>query len=170
MQPWERFQFRSQADRPPADSALAAFQNRIGADLPGDYRSFLRTVNGGRPVGPEGTRPDEYLVLDVDWQGRPPAESDDVVIVDFLLIAADGCYTDFVVSEPRLPAGMVPIGRDPGASLFLMTVGGKQHGSVWFWTRDWFDRDAMTSAPFHNAALLAPSFSDFIGRIALRSL
>lgn len=84
-------------------------------------------------------------------------------------LTLDGCYTDFVAHEKRLPPGLVPIGFDPGSSLFLLDVIGPRPGSVWFWAGDWWSGVERTAAdPYHNVAPLAASFPQFLDRIEFR--
>ncbi len=176
MSAWDGLRFRTTARRPAPPEIVDGFERRVGARLPEDYRSFLSAVNGGRPFGPEGSG--DYAMVDIDWHGRPPQESDDRAILDVLLSAEDwndsfsggrnpaltldGVYTDFVATERRIPPGMVAIGRDPGGSLFVLDVAAGRPGEVWFWAADWFDRSRLDSDPFHNMARLAPSFSGLL--------
>ena len=180
MHAWATMNFKSAATRPAPVSLIEAFERRIGASLPDDYRAFLLEVNGGRPQSPVDTAA-RYPIVRIDWEGRPPQESDDVAVVHFLLVAEnwkgifsdgrsdalslDGCYTTFVEEDRRIPEGLIPIGRDPGGSLFLLDVTGGQRGGVWFWARNWLDRDRLATDPFHNTARIAPTFSGFIERI-----
>lgn len=184
MRPWDNMHFETAARRPAPQVIVEKFESRIGARLPADYREFLLILNGGRPIKPLGSQGGEYAVLSIDWQGRPPQQTDPEVIIDYLLAAEswgdvftgeqnpaltlDGVYTDFAIVEPRIPVGMVPIGRDPGGSLLLIDVFGKQPGSVWFWAADWFDRNLLKSDPFHNVALLSPNFSSLIKNIVFK--
>lgn len=172
---WGSLRFRTAARQPAPPACVDGIERRVGARLPEDYRKFLSTVNGGRPVGPEGSG--DYAMVDIDWKGRAPQESDERAILDVLLAAEDwsenftrgknpaltldGVYTDFVATERRLPPGMVAIGRDPGSSLFVLDVAGRP-GEVWFWAADWFDRSRLVSDPYHNMARLAPSFSSLL--------
>jgi|AGTN01.3.fsa_nt_gi SMI1 / KNR4 family. len=181
MHPWGSMHWTSDAVRPRDPAAIAAFEHTLGRVLPPDYRRFLEEVNGGRPTSPAAGEEGCYAVVAVDWAGRPPAESSEKAIVRFLLVAADWVndagqgknpaltlgwmYETYVVEQKRLPPGLVPIGRDPGSSLFLLDVGGPEPGSVWFWDGGWFDRDVMPADPYHNVARLAADFSAFIEAI-----
>jgi len=186
MHPWEKMKFKSLATRPGSLSLINTFEQSVGAKLPSDFRQFLLAVNGGRPVHLTKPNPRDYALVEVDWQGRPPAEAHDLVIVSYLLSAEDwagiyeeekgdsltldGAYRVFVQEEPRIPGGFIPIGKDPGGSLFLLDVGGKQLGSVWFWARDWFNLEQKEESPFHNMGLVAANFSEFISKIQFKPI
>lgn len=186
MKPWEKMRFDSEAARPASVTITSSFERKIGKTLPSDYNDFLAEVNGGRPVSLRGWRPGEYALVPIELQGRMPGFPDEEVIIDYLLnaedwadiyeenksesLTLDGCYHVFVEEEPRLPPGLIPIGYDPGGSLFLLDVGEKRPGSVWFWARDWFSYDELERNPFHNIAFVADSFSEFISKIEFKEL
>jgi len=186
MKPWEQMKFESLATRPGQRSRIQQVEQLSGARLSADYHQFLVDVNGGRPVHPTSPNPDEYPVVVVDWQGRPPEGALDEVIVDYLFNAEDwagiyeeersesltlaGAYREFVQEEPRIARGFIPMGSDPGGSLFLLDVSGKRPGSIWFWARDWFDASQLEKEPFHNLGFVAPTFSEFISKIRFKTL
>jgi hypothetical protein len=177
MKAWDRFQFKSAASRGCSQELLAKFESMIGVRLPSDYREFLLEVNGGKPTG-RGADAGKYSIVDIDWNGREPQQTDEKAIVDYLLLVEDwsndrakealtvfGCYKLHVVEQHILPAGLITIGRDPGGSLFLLDVDGRQRGAVSFWARDWFDYDRQELDPYHNVGPIAEAFSAFLDKI-----
>ncbi|HEX5748682.1 MAG TPA: SMI1/KNR4 family protein [Archangium sp.] len=186
MNPWEQMKFESLATRPGQLSRIQQFEQLIGIRLPADHHQFLLDVNGGRPVHPQAPHPDEYPVVTVEWQGRPPKGVLDEVIVDYLFNAEDwagiyedqrsesltlsGAYREFVQEEPRIAPGFIPMGSDPGGHLFLLDVSGKRPGSVWFWAHDWFDAGKLGEEFFHNLGFIALTFSEFISKIRFKTL
>ncbi|WP_262027493.1 SMI1/KNR4 family protein [Microvirga sp. Mcv34] len=186
MLPWHKIAFHSKATRPGLPSRVQAFEQLARVSLPEDYRQFLLDINGGRPCRSTDAGSREYALIDIDWQGRPPAVSHDVAIVDYLLsveswenvyeeskgssLTLEGCYRVFVLEEPRIPSDFIPIGRDPGGSLFLICTGNPQPSSVWFWARDWFSWELKDQDPFHNMGFVAPRFVDFIERIKFSTI
>jgi SMI1 / KNR4 family (SUKH-1) len=179
MNPWERFQFKSAARRGCSPSLLAKFESLINMRLPDEYRTFLMEINGGRPTSKE--RPDSYAMVDVDWERREPQQTDDRAIVDYLFVVEDwsnvfeddrsealtlfGAYETFVIEQRALPYGIIPIGGDPGGSLFLLDVTEGRSGTILFWARGWYDPEQKQKDPYHNIGFIAPTFSEFLNTI-----
>lgn len=185
MASWNRIQFTGPQGGSSAPGAIAEIERRVGARLPSDYRDFLHEVGGGYVRNPDGEAPGRYAMIAIDWQGRPQQASDPEAIVDVLFFAKD--WTDrydggrnpalTVIGslpgrgsnqESLFPPGLIPIGGDRGGSLFLIDIAGFRPGSVWFWASDWVDPETFAVDPYHNAALLAPTFSAFLDRIEFR--
>jgi len=185
MKPWDRFKFKSAASRGCSPELLVKFESMIGVRLPGDYREFLLEVNGGEPTA-RVENAGRYSVVTVDWQGREPQQTDDLAIVDYLLVVEDwsniyggerneiltvfGSYQVHVVEQRALPAGLIPIGVDPGNSMFLLDVDGRQRGAVSFWARGWYDYNRLEMDPYHNVGFIAPTFSEFMDKIRFDDL
>jgi SMI1/KNR4 family protein SUKH-1 len=183
MKPWDRFQFNSAASHGCSPELLAKFESMIGVRLPGDYREFLLEVNGGRPTG-RGVDEGKNSKVTVDWAGREPQEAAEQVRVNYLLVVEDwsniyedrrnealtvfGSYQIFVADERALPEGLIPIGKDPGGSLFLLDVDGRQRGAVSFWAKDWYDYDRREIDPYHNVGFIAPTFSAFLDKVTFK--
>lgn len=179
MKPWDRFQFKSAASRGCSPSLLVKFESLIDARLPDDYRTFLLEINGGRPTSKE--RPGSYAIVDIDWEEREPQQTDDQAIIRYLLVVEDwsnvfeegrsealtlsGAYETFVMEERALPYATIPIGRDPGGSLFLLDITGRQPGAILFWARDWYDSEQKQKDPYHNIGFIAPTFPEFLDQI-----
>lgn len=180
MNSWSSLQLKSLAARGASVDLVAQFESLIGTALPDDYRAFLLQVNGGRVAGHREKRGGQAIVP-IDWEGKQPAESDETAVVRYLLVVEDwtdiyeanrsdaltvfGAYRTFVTEQRALPPGLIPIGRDPGGSLFLLDVAGPRLGAVLFWARDWFDPDRAAAEPYHNVGQIAPSFTAFIEKI-----
>jgi len=181
MEPWELIEFDSkvfglEARRGCLPELLTKFETLIGAKLPGDYRKFLLDVNGGAPVKHKKQK-GEYAVVSIDWEGREPQKTDRNAIVDYLLVVEEWeeggpnaltlfwKYDTFVKEDRSIPKGLIPIGSDPGGSLFLLDVAGSQPGAVFFWARGWHRNELDEIDPYHNVGFIAPTFSTFIEKI-----
>lgn len=126
---------------------IAAFESRIGHELPADYRKFLLKYNGGRPGhnvvrGEErndvavqiffGIRDHEYYDLDAQWRmmrGR--------VLDDQLAIAIDGF-----------------------GNLICLALEDDDYGTVYFWDHE-CEADEGEEPSYDNLTRLASSFTDF---------
>jgi cell wall assembly regulator SMI1 len=127
--------------RPATDEQIADFEKIEGVALPEDYRAFLKTHNGGRPV------PDSF-----------PIGTDNGSLLDtfFELGAGEGETRDLQTKcdryARRIPPTMMPIGCDAGGNIILLGVHGEPRGRVYF-------LDQMNPRPIFE---IAPSFEAFL--------
>lgn len=180
MNPWDTLTFKSAARRGCSTAMLADFESTLAIKLPEDYRAFLIEVNGGKPTGTR-QRPWRYASVPVEWDGRTPADTDPDTDVAYLLALEDwsslfeeersetltlaGAYRMFVMEDPRLPAGLIPIGWGSGGNPILLDIATSKRGEVSLWVRDWFGREDFKTNPYHNIGHIAPSFSAFLEKI-----
>lgn len=155
---------RLKGTRKATETQVAQFEKQINARLPQEYRNFLLTYNGGRPVS-EGIKvfghPDPYgYIASVNplyslSPSVPPYES--------LQAAVD---SDYYV----LPSGHLPI-ADSGGN--LITIDLKQKiGVIYYFDHempdeDELDDDDVTHYTMKNAILLAGSFDELLTRMAV---
>lgn len=147
--------------RPPrqrvATSAqIRKFEQSIGAELPTEYRSFLRSQNGGWPNPPFVETPGIPYIANVHvgfiyglYSSVRPGES---------------LSWGIRVHSAVLPPGHLPIAL--GSDLFTLSLK-KKFGCVYFWNHesDQIDDDErfLESAGY----VLAGSFEEFLTRIAI---
>lgn len=131
---------------------LDAVERRLGVRLPEDYRRFLLTFNGGRPVPAN-------FVVSVDAEPRWMrvhfffGVDDDVDSTDLLW--------NFDTLSGRLPRHVVPIASDEFGNCFCLDIRRSVNGPVLFWDHE---QEGMG----HDAALrisVAPSFQEWIGQL-----
>jgi cell wall assembly regulator SMI1 len=142
--------------------AVRRFEQRIGHELPEDYRQFLIEVNGGRTARSHRTfvmqraavRRDE-TVLNTLFSLDDPDESRDLA-------------TWQRYGEDRLLDGL-EIGADDGGSPVVLALAGPHRGEVWLLDRvdarptgsnprvEWFDR--------RDVWKLADSFAEFMSSL-----
>jgi hypothetical protein len=136
---------------PATPEQVAAFEARIGHPLPGDYRAFLLTLNGGQPERP---------VFAI-----PPDNSD---LVRYFPGLHDGPYYHNLEypqrtyrDQNRMPPELVPIASDPFGNWVCLGVAGEHLGRVYFWNHE---READEDEPptWDNLRLLAGSFTEFV--------
>jgi len=130
------------------DAQIKALEKQLGHKLPDEYRTFLRTVNGGRP------NPDYVQLFNVSNMDsaavetllrlRPPAkpEYDEIT---FQLKA----WEDVI-------EGHVPI-AEGGGDIITLSLEPKTFGAVYWWSHE-------VDEPGH---LLAGSFDEFLTRLAV---
>ena len=129
---------------------IKAIETRLGADLPDDYRDFLMTYNGGRPL------PDRFEFMTENG----PSQSD----IQFFLSIDDECI-EYSVQEylhryhERIPELMAPIACDSFGNLVLLDVGAKAPGAVFFWDHE---RESMDDVTWDNIDFICDSFSSFL--------
>ena len=127
--------------KPATDEQIAEFEKIEGVKLPADYRAFLMTYNGGRPIPdcfPFGTEPGS--LLDTFFElGEGEGKTNDL-------------QTMCDQYRPRIPHTMMPIGCDAGGNAILLGVHGEPWGRVFF-------LDYMNPRPIFE---IAPSFEAFL--------
>lgn len=111
--------------------------------LPEDYKAFLKTHNGGRPV------PDAF----------PIGAKQNSLLGTFFRVGSkdsldlqEACDT----YRKRLPFDLMPIGNDAGGSLICLGIHGERSGKFYFWDHH------HEGQPYENVTELAPSFSAFL--------
>ncbi len=126
------------------EASIASLEHRLGVTLPADYRQFLSTVGGGRPV----TR-DVF------------ATADGVINGIRKFITLDGEYGfdyTLMMFADRVPDVLLPIGRDSGGNLICLQVRGDRVGTVFFWKHN-FEAEEDEPPTWDNLTYVAPSFS-----------
>jgi hypothetical protein len=142
---------------PASDAALEELQARVGAELPGDYKDFLRHHNGGY------LQPNSYADGDVGASVRQlySAGSTPVEQLDNVAEVAD-MYSPEGDADDELRPGFLPVGEDDGGNLILLVVGGEDRGAVYFWEHEIQPSDEAYTR-------LAGSFVEFLDRLDPRA-
>jgi len=150
-------------ERGPAvtDAAVSAFEKKIGAKLPDDYRAFLLAVNGGSTT----TKHSVFRVR----------KSTSVLNSLHSLDEADPRFdleTWWRSIKTDMPPYVLCIGHDSGGSRIILALTGTHHGEVWLLDAlnprpedanprvEWFDR--------RDVVKLANTFCEFM--LGLRPL
>jgi hypothetical protein len=151
---------------PASAKLIAAFEKRIGAKLPADYKKFLKEHNGGRPR-PNGFQFDggEEWGVECFFPLREfdPAEVRDVGFDDLvnwpvqcawddLQTDLQGLYADCDLDNQGYQLDrLLPIGTDGYSNYFCLVLAGDETGSLVF-----FDHETACVTP------LADSFQEFV--------
>ena len=148
---------------PPATEAqVTALEERLGARLPADYRTFLMTINGGgRPDG--GWDLPKYEINISTFFGLRGDHYDLVDEVERVLRSEEGTAT--------FPPDTIPIAEELTGNLILMTYRGERVGAIWFWderpkpqTRPWRKGDPPIDAD-DDWRQIASSFDGFVAML-----
>jgi len=131
---------------------LASLEQRLRIKLPDDYRAFLLRHNGGVPER-------------AGFRFKDDPDPDSGSMVNRFLAVYDGRYDNFEQTfqtfkgrEPRLPAELVPIARDPGGNVICIATAGPNTGAVYFW-----DHEREGNRPsYDNIHLIANNFEEFL--------
>ncbi|HET6880436.1 MAG TPA: SMI1/KNR4 family protein [Pirellulales bacterium] len=128
---------------PASDESIEAVEQSVAVHLPPRYRSFLITSNGGRP------HESVYFTI--------PELRERAMLGALYGIAVKrghGLDLETVYADWRdvLPAGLIPIGEDPGGNqLLLATVDDGSEG-ILFWDRVGFLTARTGRNQFHVAS------------------
>jgi len=130
------------------DREIAAFERRLGARLPYDYRTFLYEYNGGIPDACYFSALHERLLVQ-SFSRLAPGRSDDIETI----------ARSF---EGRIPSSFLPIALDPQGSLFLLSLREGTRGRVYFWDQEREPEEPTDElASFSNIYELSLSFAEF---------
>jgi hypothetical protein len=143
-----------------SEERLEQLESRLKGRLPEDYRSFLLRYNGGRPTLSrftftlDGEEQETILEWFFAVHDQPYEEPDDWdpnsgELPPHFGQPLEEVWADLKSQKPK--AGVLPIGRDPGASLVCLGYAGKRAGQVWYY-------DHETGAFIR----LAGSFTEFL--------
>jgi hypothetical protein len=152
---------RPKGKRRATESQIDKLEKRLGTKLPGEYREFLLTRNGGIP--------DPYFV---QIPGHPYIASVSVGYILGLYDKAEPNESLWYAIEntmPSLPKGQLPIAGE--SDIFSISLTNKP-GCIYFWDHeapncDDEAEDGNVKFKMRHATLLAGSFNEFLARIAL---
>lgn len=151
-----RLEISAKGRKRATEKQIATFEKRLGSPLPGEYRQFLLTTNGGRP------NPDCVAV--------PGVEGIDNVGVGTLFhlqpakAAAEELGYELENAGKLLPDGHLPIAGS--SDLFTLSLKPETHGCVFWWFHETEEVDDEGSYLESAGYLLAGSFDEFLTRIA----
>jgi hypothetical protein len=149
--------WRAMNERGPqiTDAEIRTFEQKLGATLPDDYRSFMLEVNGGSPdANHSAFRIRKHTSTLNSLHSIDDSNSD----VDL--------ETWWRSTREDLPPGVLCIGHDSTGSRIVLALAAPHRGKVWFLDAlnarpedanprvDWFDR--------RDVVKLANSFSEFM--------
>jgi hypothetical protein len=135
------------------DVELDAFEKHHQIKLPVQYRSFLKTQNGGIPEAEN----------DISIPGWGESM---VNIFNGLNLAGDdgknyGLNESIEMFNDRFPIKEVLVmADDPGGNQFLIGVSPERHGIIYFWDHEAWDDEAENCLP--ELIKIADSFDAFI--------
>lgn len=133
---------------PLSPNDLAEVEAKIGLPLPEEYKSFLLTHNGGRPVLDGVRHNGEHF----DFIGH------------FYAVRGEMYYDDLVRQiaehEGMIPKGYLPIGESPGGDVFCLSLKKPTEGAVFHWDHEEANYDGE---PWEfNMTNLSPSLAVFL--------
>jgi hypothetical protein len=154
---------------PPATEAqVVAFEKRIKAALPADYRAFLVRERGGGRVQIGSA---EDIVFPLKWNGQDWADGlDEALFKNFYSLdensaaAWEGAYEAFI-QQKRIPSDLLPIAYDAGSNQVLLGISGARKGKVYYWAMDFAPEEDTDEPGYDNIALVADSFTEFLKKL-----
>ena len=161
-------EFRTYLARPGiplSEAEVVGFEKDIGIDLPGDYRAFLKVVNGGWVGGAlliSGTTADgEPIDSDLHHIGGLRAEP------HMDLRTARSTYQDWLA---RIPRDLIWIMDDSTGNSICLGIAGDARGKIYFWDQERepdLDETDGTIEGMGNISLLALTFATFFSGLQL---
>lgn len=152
----------------PAD--IAAFETRNNLKLPEEYGAFLLQHRGSPPRLQNEQGEYRGVVFPVDWGGTRAKSYGPEALLSLTFSLFEGKESTspyrgganlddcMVWNEDLHPTGLLPIGTDPGNSLFLIGIDGELTGKIFFLST-WLIPSPMS---FEHIGLVASSFNEFL--------
>jgi hypothetical protein len=133
------------------ESDIQAFETRLNARLPEDYRQFLMQHNGGKP---------EPYCFRVDMNGFP----NESAITYFLCLSdteQDSLSRYLKIYRDRIPVNLLPIALPLAVNLVCLSIAGDDYGTVYFWDHNW-ENDELD---YTNVHFVAHSFNELLNNL-----
>ena len=123
-------------------------------ELPEDYKRFLLEYNGGIP--------DKNIVSFTENNRK----TEDYIDLFFGFCDDDiyGIFDNYCTFLKRIPSNTIPIARDPGGNLFLMSIRGDDYGHIYFWDHEEEIYEGQ-EPDYSNMSLVAKSFTDLLNNL-----
>ncbi|MEM7205862.1 MAG: SMI1/KNR4 family protein [Planctomycetota bacterium] len=135
-----------------AEGEVAALEQRLGAALPSDYRSFLLASNGGVP---------EPNCVDVPGHPEAPTDLQEFFGITQTVETSNIEWHLDVLTE-RLEKAQVPIACDSGGNTFCISVRPGDRGQIVYLD---LQRVAGDYGAAPEAYPVAQSFTEFLGKL-----
>jgi hypothetical protein len=148
-------------------NVLADAELAIGATLPAELRNFMLRFNGGLPY-PEDIPESVSIHVRLRWNdGSPAIKYGRSANLERVYRVEGEPAVDLVRANRdfrgRIPEDTITFGYDAGGNQFLIGIGEKNRGKIFFWAKWWeADRDAGQMPSHDNVAVVADSFLHFL--------
>jgi cell wall assembly regulator SMI1 len=133
-------------EAPPATLAdVDRLEERIGQELPNDYRSYLLHQDGGRLA-------DNDQAVKVIFGVREDAPD------------WSNMWDKLDIFEDRVPEWLLPVAQDEYGNLFAVSLRDEDRGSVWFWDHE-EEADEDEPPSEDNIEQRAASWTEFLASL-----
>ena len=127
---------------------LEKVENKVGYQLPQEYKSFLLKHNGGRPLLDAVRYKNEHFDF----------------VAYFYAIRGEMYHDDLARQigehEDMIPEGYLPIAESPGGDVFCISLKESTMGAIFHWDHEEANYDGEPWE--YNMTKLAPSLTKFI--------
>lgn len=126
------------SDKAVSEDDLTSFEESRKIRLPLAYKMFLKKFNGGRPSQTHFSTQDKKVESHVALFLQFDESSEESIVSEFESITLAGW----------LPKNFLPIAITPSGNRVVLSIAGKDFGSVFFWSWDEQDEDDEPSYRF----------------------
>lgn len=134
------------------ESAVQAFEARIGRSLPSAYRRFMVEINGGsKPVN------EQFQITETGERS---------LLAELYSLSEDGkgeLLAEHHAMKDELPNGCLSIGHDIGGNKICLMISGDESGHIL-----WFDHEVRSlTSPIRreDMKICAETFEGFVGKL-----
>lgn len=155
--------------RPATEAQIVAWEKKIQAQLPSDYRGFLVQHNGGRAKVSAERAGD--VAFQIRWNGQPWAdEYAEAFLQGFYSLDNDSAFAwstaeEEYLEQRRVPSDLLPIAYDRGSNQVLLGISGERRGKVYFWAKDLEPAEDTDEPGYENVGFIADSFGEFLAKL-----
>ncbi|RCV85961.1 SMI1/KNR4 family protein [Billgrantia montanilacus] len=136
-----------------APNDIEMLEKKLCAELPKEYREFLKENNGGVPV------PGFFDFFDKNKGAEDTSDVNRFLSVGVKQYGSIEKYLE--VYSGRVPAEYLPIAHDSGGNLILIKLLGSVVGGVFFWDHE-YEADIGVGPGEANIYYISKNFDEFL--------
>lgn len=151
------------SQEPVLEEEIVDLERMISAQLPFDFKQFLKAHNGG------------YVQRNISFPIHDNQHGDMGLLREFYYLKPKRSYRDLgdirnkiSVFKDRMPQHLVPFACDPGGNQLCLSVREKDYGTIYFWAHEEeedYEEDDGTADTYSGIYFVASSFTDFLAQL-----
>lgn len=151
------------SQEPVLEEEIVDLERMISAQLPFDFKEFLKAHNGG------------YVQRNISFPIRDHKHGEIGLLQNCYYLKRKHSYRDLddirnilSVYKDRMPRHFVPFASDPGGNQLCLSVREKDYGTIYFWAHEEeedYEEDDGTADTYPGIYVVARNFTDFLEQL-----